>query len=116
MGGRDLAAALHHYGLTERDCESFLEAQLGFERYVAFRFQTGLRAEPEAMETYYRGEYVRQQHARGADPEPFEAVQDQIAQFLVELQTNELLEQRMKELRALHRIEILTTSREESAP
>lgn len=116
LGGRDLGAALRHYGLSERDCESFLEAQLGFERYVSFRFRTGLRAEPEAMEAYYREEYIRQQRARDAEPEPFEAVQDRIAQILVEQQTNELLDQRMKELRALHRIEILTTSLQERSP
>ena len=43
-GRRDFEAALRHYALTEEDCRSFLVESIAFERYVAFRFKTGLNA------------------------------------------------------------------------
>ena len=48
LDGRDFPAALRHYGLTEEDCRAFLDARISFERYVSFRFKTGLDTDNEA--------------------------------------------------------------------
>ena len=107
VGGRDFAAALAHYGLTEDDCRTFLREQVSFERYVSFRFRTGQEVTPEVVEAYYRDEYSPGQAARSATVEPLESVRSQISAVIAERQANVLLEQRILELRALTHIEIL---------
>ena len=106
-GGRDFPAALAHYGLTEDDCRAFFREQASFDRYVSFRFKTGQDVSPEAIEAFYRDEYSAGQAARGAPAEPLESVRSGIVDALAERQANRLLEQRIMELRALTRIEIL---------
>ncbi len=106
-GGRDFPAALAHYGLTEDDCRAFFREQASFDRYVSFRFKTGQEVSPESIEAFYRDEYSAERAARGAPVEPLEAVRSRIEEALAERQANRLLEQRIMELRALTRIEIL---------
>ncbi|MDE0621113.1 MAG: hypothetical protein OXH83_05535 [Bryobacterales bacterium] len=106
-GGRDFPAALAHYGLTEDDCRAFFRERASFERYVSFRFKTGQDVSPGAIEAFYRDEYSAGQAALGAPIEPLESVRSSILDILAERQANRLLEQRIMELRALTRIEIL---------
>ncbi len=105
LGGRDFSAALEHYDLAESDLRSFLRDRLALERYVSFRFKTGLDAAPQDIEAYYREEYARRQRARGEAVAPLEAVSGAISRMLVERRADELLENRLKELRAVVRIE-----------
>lgn len=116
LDGRDFAAALRHYGVTEADCRKFLEERMGFERYVAFRFETGLEAETAAVEAFYRDEYAAGQRAMGQPVEPLEAVAETISRILVARQANVLLERRLQELRVLRRIKILAFALEEPRP
>ena len=116
LDGLDFDAALRHYGVTERALRNFLAAGLGLERFVAFRFKTGLDPGQEALEAYYRDEYAPRRREQGESVEPLEAVARQIARILVERRANELLEERLKELRALHRVEILAGSSEGEGP
>ena len=113
LDGRDFAAALLHYGVTEADCRKFLEERIGFERYVSFRFETGLEAETAAVEAFYRDEYAARQRAMGQPVEPLEAVAETISQILVARQANVLLERRIQELRVSRRIKILASALEE---
>lgn len=106
-GGRDFPAALGHYGLTEDDCRAFFREKASFERYVSFRFKTGQDVSPGAVEAFYRDEYSAGQAAVGAPVEPLESVRSGIVDVLAERQANRLLEQRILELRALTRIEVL---------
>lgn len=108
--GRNFNAALAHYGLTEADCRSFIEESIAFERYVTFRFKTGLDAEPEEVESYYRDEYLPLRRERGEPEEPLESVSRAITQILLERRASRLLEERLQELRIVNRIEILEFS------
>ena len=105
LGGRDLEAALRHYRLTLEDCRSFVKEQIAFERYVAFRFKTGLAASRQAIETFYRDEYQVLQRQRGEPVAPLEEVSDLISRIVVDRRATELLEARLLELRSLLRIE-----------
>ncbi len=105
--GMDFPAALRHYRLTAPECRDFLSEQIGFERYVAFRFKTGLDAADEEIEDYYETVYAPQQRRLVGTPEPLPEVSERIEQFLIELQADRLLEERVRELRALMRVEIL---------
>lgn len=116
LGGRDFDAALGHYGLTEEDCRSFLVESIAFERYVAFRFKTGLNAGQPAIEAYYRNEYAVPRRARGEQVAPLEAVSDSIARIIVERQATSLLEERVLELRSLNRIELRLPPRRGAEP
>ena len=109
-GGRDFNAALAHYGLTEADCRPFVEESIAFERYVTFRFKTGLGAEPAEVESYYRDEYLPLRRERGEPEEPLESVSRFITQILLERRASRLLEERLQELRLMSRIEILEFS------
>ena len=113
LDGRDFAAALLHYGVTEADCRKFLEERIGFERYVSFRFETGLEAETVAVEAFYRNEYAARQRAMGQAVEPLEAIAETISRILVARQANVLLERRLQELRVSRRIKILASTLEE---
>lgn len=104
--GRDFAAALSHYGLTEADCQSFVEESIAFQRYVAFRFKTGFQAEPAEVESYYRDEYLPGVRERGEGEEPLETVYGAISEILLERRANALIDERLQELRLLYRIEI----------
>lgn len=116
LDGRDFAAALLHYGVTEDDCRKFLEERIGFERYVSFRFETGLEAETDAVEAFYRDEYAAGQRAIGQPVETLEAVAETISRILVARQANVLLERRLQELRVSRRIKILASALEEPQP
>ena len=107
LGGRDFPATLAHYGLTEAECRAFVEERIAFERYVSFRFKTGLDAEEAAVEAYYRDEYLPRQRARGEPAEPLESILDSISRLLLERQATRLIEERLKELRSLGRVDIL---------
>lgn len=107
LGGRDFAAALRHYGLAESDCRSFLRQRIAFDRYVSFRFRTGLSAEAPEIEAFYRDEYVPDIRERGGRAAPLREVADEIAGVLVERRSTHLLELRLLELRSLSRIETM---------
>ena len=108
LGGRDFPSTLAHYGLTEAECRAFVEERIAFERYVSFRFKTGLDAEEPAVEAYYRDEYLPRQRARGEPVEPLESMLDAITRLLLERRATRLIEERLKELRSLGRVDILT--------
>ena len=114
--GLDFAGALAHYGLTESDCRSFLEQRIAFERYLSFRFRTGLSAGEAEIGAYYREEYLPAILERGEEPAPLEQVSGQIAEIIVEQRSSELLEQRLRELRSLNRIETMLGPQEVGEP
>ena len=105
LGGRSFQAALLHYRLTEADLQSFLEERIAFERYVAFRFRTGVEAESAEIEAYYRNEYSRQRLDQGEPVPSLATVRDSIARIIVERRANDQLGQRLMELRTQIRIE-----------
>lgn len=107
VAGRDFPAALLHYNLSEQECREFLSEQISFERYVAFRFKTGLDATDQEIANYYQTVYSPQQKLLGATLEPLDDISKRIGQVLVELQADRMLDVRIRELRALTRIEIL---------
>ncbi|MDE0103250.1 MAG: hypothetical protein OXN89_12805 [Bryobacterales bacterium] len=107
LGGRSFAAALGHYGLTDGTVREYLRQRASFERYVAFRFKTGLRIDQDEIERRYWDEYVPARSERGLAPEALESVSASLEDELAEEQANELLEVRLQELRLLHRIVVL---------
>lgn len=110
LGGRNFPEALQHYELTEADCRAFLSERIGFERYVSFRFKTGLDADLEAARAYYRDEYEPRVRALGEAAKPFDDVAEEISRIVVERSANALLDQRLRALRAATRIQVIAAS------
>lgn len=107
--GRDFPAALQHYGLTVPECRDFLAEQISFERYVMFRFQTGLDATSEEIKNYHETVYSPRQQQLGEDPEALDEVSERIRRILIESRVDRLLDERVRELRTLTRVAILAT-------
>ena len=105
---RSLQSALELYGLRQEDLSEFLREQVLFRRYWEFRFKTGLEALPEEVKRYYEREFVPEfRKTHQSDPPPLEEVSSQIAEILVERRAMELLDDWLKEMRAVTRVEIL---------
>ena len=116
LGGRNFPDALQHYGLTEADCRTYLSERIGFERYVSFRFKTGLDADLEAAREYYRDEYEPRLRTLGEPAKPFDEVIEEISQIVVERRANALLDQRLRALRAATRIQVIAASGDAQGP
>ncbi len=116
LGNRDFGAALAHYGLTESDCRSFIQQQIAFERYVSFRFKTGLSANAAEIAAYYGNEYLPGILQRGERPQPVEQVAERISEVLIERRATELLDQRLIELRSITRVKPMLNPPGESRP
>ena len=116
LGGRNFPEALQHYGLTEADCRTYLSERIGFERYVGFRFKTGLDADLEAAREYYRDEYEPRLRALGEPAKPFDDVAGEISRIVVERRANALLDQRLRALRAATRIQVIAASGDAQGP
>lgn len=110
LGGRNFPEALQHYELTEADCRAYLSERIGFERYVSFRFKTGLDADLEAARAYYLDEYEPRVRALGEAAKPFDDVAEEISRIVVERSANALLDQRLRALRAATRIQVIAAS------
>ena len=70
---------LESYGLTKEDVEQFLVGQTNFERFVAFRFKTGLDVSAQAVEAYYKESFLPATRGLQAEAPPLEEVYDKIA-------------------------------------
>ena len=116
LGGRNFPDALQHYDLTEADCRAYLSERIGFERYVSFRFKTGLDADLEAARAYYREEYEPRVRALGEPAQPFDDVAEEISRIVVEREANALLDQRLRTLRAATRIQVIAASGDMQGP
>ena len=116
LGGMGFAAALTHYGLTLKDVQAVVEERIAFERYVSFRFKIGLNIDAGDVESYYREQYAATLRERGLPVEPLASVSAAISEILLERQANELMTERMKELRALTVIRVLADPRKGRAP
>ena len=116
LGERSFSEALAHYELTESDFVGFVRESISFEKYVRFRFKTGQSVAESEVEAYFRDEYRPAQQRVGDLPEPLRSVADTIAEILLDRRANILLDERLKQLRAATRIEILPSSQQGSGP
>ena len=116
VDGKGFSAALSHYDLTPEDVRANVKERIAFERYVSFRFKTGLDVDAEDLVSYYRDEFAALQRERGQPVEPFAAVSEAIAEILTERRASELLTQRMRELRALTNVRVVVLPQGEAAP
>lgn len=94
-GNRPYAPALRHYGVSEAAVREFLSRFLTLERFLAFRFRTGLDPSDEEIEQRYLSDYPPSDE----DRPPLSLVQDAIrAQLTTEI-ADHAVEDWIRELR-----------------
>ena len=103
---RELAA----HGLTRKDVEQFLVRQANFERFVSFRFKTGMQVSPEAVRAYYEESFVPEVQRLQAAAPPLEEVYDEMAALVMDKRADSMLEVWLKETHARTRVVIMEDS------
>ncbi len=105
-GAKRFRESLGRYGLTEQEVAEFLRRQLDFERFIDFRFKTGLVPPRNDVVAYYKEVYLPALE-RINRTETLDEAYPVIEQTLIEQRINPLLENWILEVRARTRIEIL---------
>ena len=98
---------LESYGLTTKDVEQFLVRQANFERFVDFRFKTGMQVSPEAVRAYYEESFVPEVRRLQAEAPPLEEVYDKIAAAVMNERADSMLVVWLKETHARTRVVIM---------
>ncbi len=101
---------LESYGLTKEDVEQFLVRQTNFERFVAFRFKTGLDVSAQAVEAYYKESFLPATRRLQAEAPPLEEVYDKIAAAVMDERADSMLVVWLKETHARTRVVIMEDS------
>ena len=101
---------LESCGLTTKDVEQFLVRQADFERFVDFRFKTGLDVSAQAVAAYYKESFLPAMRRLQAEEPPLEEVHDKITTVLMDERADSMLDVWLKETRARTRVVIMEDS------
>ncbi len=102
FGSLAFEEGLGRYGLAVAEVEDFLAAQIQFSRYLAFRFRSGQVVTDGEIESLYRARY-----GSAASAPPLDAVREQLRAEALDRKATELLEQRVRQMRAETRVDLL---------
>ncbi|HWX56867.1 MAG TPA: SurA N-terminal domain-containing protein [Verrucomicrobiae bacterium] len=108
-------AMLAAYGITERDVETNLLAQIRVLRFVDLRFRGLVRVDTTAIATYYQETLLPELRKQGAAEPPLAQVSEKIRQILVEQRIDGLLNAWLQTLRAQAVIERMNSHSSASA-
>ena len=101
---------LESHRLTTKDVEQFLVRQANFERFVDFRFKTGMQVSPEAVRAYYEESFVPEVRRLQAEAPSLEEVYDEMAALMMDEHATSMLDVWLKETRARTRVLIMEDS------
>ncbi len=107
-------ARLSELGLSASSVREMLAEQLYLSRYLEYKFRPAAQVESEAIEKYYRDEFLPALKEHGQPPLPVEAVREQIRELLVQQEISKRAAQWLEEARSRLKIEVL--HREGSEP
>jgi hypothetical protein len=104
---RQWSAALQRYGLPESVVLEHLRRQVNQLRYIELRFQSEARPTPDAVQRYYREQYLPRLRAAGGGDKALADVREPIEQILTEQRIDQLLAAWLQTLRSQAQIERL---------
>ena len=107
-------ALLASYGVTERDIQDHLAAQLRVLRFIDLRFRGLVRVDRNAIETYYQQKFLPELRKRGAPEPPVTEVSSKIEKILTEQGIDEMLNHWLETLRSQARIEKMSSPQDTS--
>jgi hypothetical protein len=103
------AAILARYGVTEREVEAAVAAELDGLRLLDFRLRSSAQPEASQIARYYQTVYEPAMHAKRARPAPLAEVTPQIREILTQQKLTDLTATWVQTLRAQANIQINIT-------
>ena len=94
-------------GLSDAALDRQIRRALFFSRYVDYKFRPSAQVDSDAVEKYYKEQFVPQAQARNQTAPPFDSVSDQIRELLVQQEISARATQWLGESRSHLRIENL---------
>ena len=103
---------LDSHGLTRKDVEQFLVRQANFERFVSFRFKTGMQVSAEVVRAYYEESFVPEVQRLRAEAPPLDEIYDELAALVMDERADSMLDVWLKETHARTHVVIMEDSSE----
>jgi hypothetical protein len=103
--GQQWAAALRRYGLPESTVEEHVRRQVNQLRYIELRFRSEALPTSDAVQRYYREQYLPRLRAAGGGEKALADVREPIEQILTEQRIDQLLTTWLQTLRSQAQIE-----------
>ncbi|HUK52530.1 MAG TPA: hypothetical protein VL099_04475 [Candidatus Binatia bacterium] len=100
VGTERFAARLRELHLTEADVRRLVAKEILVDHYLERKFRAQARVQPEAVERYYREEFVPQLQKRKQAVPPLEDVRDAITEVLLEREITRRAEQWIQQTRS----------------
>lgn len=107
-------AALAHYGLAQRQVETWLAHDIAVLHQVEARLRPTVQIPPQTIETYYQQTFLPELRKSGAHDVPLAQVSGKIREILTEQKVNELFSSWLQTLRSESKIS--TSGRTPPAP
>jgi peptidyl-prolyl cis-trans isomerase SurA len=109
-------SALNHYGLEEKQVESWLSREISILHQVEARLRPAVQVSPQNVEAYYRDTFLPQLRKAGSQEVPLAEVSAQIREILTQQKVNELFSSWLHSLREESKINLPTPSITSSSP
>lgn len=103
-------------GISDTALDRQIRRALFFSRYVDYKFRSSAQVESDAIEKYYKEQFVPQVQARNQSAPPLESVSDQIRELLVQQEISARANQWLGESRSHLKIENLLSAAQNPAP
>ena len=97
-------AALAHYGLAQRQVETWLAHDIAVLHQVEARLRPTVQIPPQTIETYYQQTFLPELRKSGAHDVPLAQVSGKIREILTEQKVNELFSSWLQTLRSESKI------------
>ena len=107
-------AALAHYGLAQKQVETWLAHDIAVLHQVEARLRPTVQIPPQTIETYYQQTFLPELRKSGAQDVPLAQVSGKIREILTEQKVNELFSSWLQTLRSESKIS--TSSRTPPPP
>ncbi len=101
---------LESHRFTRKDVEQFLVRQANFERFVSFRFKTGMQVSPKAVRAYYEESFLPEVQRLQAEVPRLEEIYDEMAALVMDQRADSMLDVWLKETHARTRVVIMEDS------
>ena len=101
-------AVLAHYGLAQKQVESWLAHDIAVLHQVEARLRPTVQIPPQTIETYYQQTFLPELRKSGAQDVPLSQVSGKIREILTEQKVNELFSSWLQTLRSESKINTST--------
>jgi len=112
VGAEKFADRLRELDLTEADVRRLVAREILVDHYLERKFRPLLRVTPEAVEQFYRDEFVPQLRQRNQAAPALEEVRDAITEVLLEREVTRRAEQWIEQARSHLDVEVMSEAKQ----